>query len=155
MLSDELHGECLYRAVWGRAKIVVLLISLIPLLNACSLTQDAILKGSDDPQVILGRLTINTNAPHFIDIQLEGHPYHGDWRSTPKRQLALSQIQDKSSRHYQAIASGLEPSPIVEVTSVLTSPDAPPLTCKWTRRYGNVEGACSLPDGRVWKLTLS
>ena len=132
---------------------VAFFLSSISLLGGC--TQDVILQSSNDPQVVHGRLTINAAAPHFIDIELEGHLYHGEWQSVPKRLVALSQLQDKTSRQYQRIASGLDPAPIAEASSILASPDAPPLKCEWIRHYGHADGSCSLPDGRAWHLTIS
>jgi hypothetical protein len=139
-------------AVWGRVITVVVLLSAIPLLGAC--TQNVLLVGNSEPTVAHGTLTINMQAPHSIDIELDGHSYHGEWQSVPKKLSAMRAIQDKTSRHYQAVASGLVSSPIVEVSSVLECPNEQPLKCEWIRHYDKVDGACSLPDGRVWKLLV-
>ncbi len=128
-----------------------ILLSFISLLSAC--TQDVILRGSNVAPVARGRLTINVNPPHFIDVDLDGQPYHGEWRSVPMP-AAAGDLPDRTSRQYQRIASGMDPWPIVEVSSMLAAPNAPPLKCEWIRRYGYVDGSCSLPDGRVWQLRI-
>ncbi|HEY6896365.1 MAG TPA: hypothetical protein VI279_03820 [Rhodocyclaceae bacterium] len=116
--------------------------------------QNLVLSGEVAPLRAEGRLKVNLLPPHLIAIELDGVAYRGEWKSVA---LPLGSAEgptlDRSSRQYQRIASGLEPAPVVQVSTVLAANDAPPLRCDWTRRYGRISGACSLPDGRSWRLT--
>ena len=123
------------------------------LLSGC--TTVVALRDSDDPPVVNGKLTINMTGPHFIDLELDSRPYHGEWRSIPLQVAALNEIADKTSRRYYSIFSGLETSPIREVSAVLFSPETAPLKCEWIDRRGHIAGSCWTSDGRNWKLAVS
>jgi len=123
------------------------------LLSACE--EAVTLKSDTGGADMHGRVTLNSVPPHFIDIDLNGHRYHGAW--TPVK------VEDPSTRgikpnftdiHHQHVSGSFDADPVTVVKVTLTAPDAPPLECTWLRYVGSVSGVCALPSGENWTFQL-
>jgi hypothetical protein len=101
-----------------------------------------------------GKLIINANPPHNIEVMLDGTHYTGEWDTKPIDTPAHIFNREGYSKHYQRHARGEESAHLSNAEAVLKADNGATLKCDWIAHADKGHGECIGDNGQHYKLTI-